>query len=356
MDVHGNRELIYEGAHHVWYAMPVRPRKPAPKQIDRVAWPGTGRDRREVQPGVLYSTDIYQGMPDLPRGKAKYLRVIQMDARTYSSWTRDARFSGPAVSLIQDDGVKRILGTAPIQRDGSVHFKVPAGQALHFQVLDERYRALQTMRSFSGVMPGERRGCVGCHEMHSVTPVNRAGVALQRGPAELTPPPWGTKSISYERLVQPVLDEHCGKCHQSDGEGKEALDLTLRPGYKFFKEPYVTLVGGAQFSGVDPGKVGIAGAIMAENFGQSDPKSYVTFLPMQHLSYRSRLIELASSGDHYDVKVDPVSLRRLVGWVDTNCPYRGEEEIRAIADPDFSGIGLLPIRPRCKTAPIIVRP
>jgi hypothetical protein len=357
MDVYGNRELIYEGAHNVWYALPVRPRKRPTTQADRVAWPGTGQNRRPVQPGVLFSSDIYEGVPDLPRGMAKYLRVIQMDTRTYSSWTRDARFSGPAVSLIQDDGVKRILGTVPIESDGSVHFKAPAGQTLHFQILDEHYRALQTMRSFSGVMPGEHRGCVGCHEMHSTAPLNnRTGIALQHDPVDLTPPPWGTRSISYERLVQPVLDQHCGKCHQGNGEGRQKLDLTLRPGFKFFKEPYVTLVGGAQFSGASSRKAGIAGAIMAENFKQSDPKSYVTFRPMQHLSYTSKLIEIAMSGEHHDVKVDPVGLRKLIGWVDTNCPYRGQQEIRAIADPQFAGIDMLPIRPRTKTAPIIARP
>ncbi|MHC4708349.1 MAG: HzsA-related protein, partial [Planctomycetota bacterium] len=178
MDVHGNRELIYEGAHNIWYAMPVKKRKPLPVQIDRVAWPGTGKQRKELQFGVLYSPDVYQGVPDLPRGKAKYLRVIQMDARTYSTWTRDGRFSGPVVSIVQDDGVKRILGTVPIESDGSVSFKVPAGKALHFQLLDEQYRCLQTMRSFSGVMPGEMRGCLGCHEMHSVSVANKRSNSL----------------------------------------------------------------------------------------------------------------------------------------------------------------------------------
>jgi hypothetical protein len=276
-----------------------------------------------------------------------------MDARTYSSWTRDARFSGPAVSLIQDDGVKRILGTVPIEDDGSVSFKVPPGQALHFQLLDEHYRALQTMRSFSGVMPGEKRGCLGCHELHSTTAPNKLGSALRTEPAELTPPPWGTQSISYTRFVQPVLDKYCGRCHQGSGEARKKLDLTLRPGYRMFKEPYVTLVGGAQFSGVDPKQKGIAGAIMVENYAQSDPQSYLTLRPMQHLSYTSKLIDIAMRDEY---KIDPVSLRKLIAWVDTNCPYRGEEDIRAIPDPDFPGIECLPVRPRVATAPIIQRP
>jgi len=358
MDVYGNRELIYEGHYNVWHAMPVAPRPQPPIHPDRVIWPGTGKDRKPPEPGVLYSADVYQGVPDLPRGSAKYLRVIQMDARTYSTWTRDGRFSGPVVSVVQDDGVKRILGTVPVQADGSVAVEVPAGKALHFQLLDERYRALQTMRSFTGAMPGERRGCVGCHELHSTTPAGGTGLALRHPPAEPTPPPWGAKSISYEQLVQPVLDRYCGKCHQGEGEGRKALDLTLRPGRGPFKEPYLSLVGYAQFNnvGIPTGSPGIAGAILCENFGQSDPNSYATLRPMRWLSYTSRLIELCSSGKHYDVKVDAKSLQQLVGWVDANCPYRGEDEVRAIADPDFPGIESLPIRPRTKTAPEIPRP
>ncbi|MBN2310275.1 MAG: hypothetical protein JXR94_14970 [Candidatus Hydrogenedentes bacterium] len=357
-DVSGNQELIYEGAHHIWHALPVKPRERPMIIPDRVAWPGTGAERTAPKPGALYSGDVYQGVPDLPRGSVKHLRVIQMDSRTYSTWTRDARFSGPAVSILQDDGVKRVLGTVPLEADGSVHFTVPPGKALHFQLLDENYRALQTMRSFTGVMPGEQRGCVGCHELHSTAPPNRPGLATRRAASDLTPPPWGSQSIGYERLVQPVLDEHCGRCHQGEGAGREKLDLTLRPGDRwFFKEPYATLVGPAYMATTAAeGPPGIAGALMAENFGLSDPASYTTFRPLKHLSYTSKLIDIALSGTHHGVKVDPVGLRQLIAWVDANCPYRGEEEIRQIPDPEFAGIEALPIRPLCKNAPVIERP
>ena len=77
---------------------------------------------------------------------------------------------------------------------------------------------------------------------------------------------------------------------------------------------------------------------------------------MTALSYRSPLIQLAMSGEHYDVEVDPVSLRRLIAWVDAMGPYRGEEEIRAIPGPAFEGIEDLSIRPRTKTAPRISGP
>ncbi len=359
MDVDGNRELIYTGKFNVWHAMPVKPRKPPPQHADRVAWPGTGKDHTPNKPGMLFSADVYQGVPDLARGKVKYLRVIQMDHRTYSTWNRDGRFSGPVVSAVQDDGVKRILGTVPVEVDGSVSFEAPPGVSLHFQALDEHYRALQTMRSFSGVMPGERRGCVGCHELHSVTPAVKSSIATRRPPRKLTPPPWGAEvSIGYERLVQPVLDKHCGKCHQGSGEGRKKLDLTLRPGKGVFKEPYLTLIGRANyFNGAlsNGESTGIAGAIMCENFGQSDPRSYVTFRPMKSLSYTSKLIDIAMSGKHHDVKVTGAELRQLIGWVDANCPFRGDKEIRAIPDPDPKRFGHLPILPRTKTAPVIDR-
>jgi len=360
MDTDGNRELIYQGAYNVLHAMPVRPRVVPPEHVDRVAWPGTGKDRGPAKSGVLFSSNVYQNADRRLEGKAKYLRVIKMDSKTYSLWTRDFRYEGPAVSYVQSEGVKRILGTAPVEADGSVYFQVPPGVAVHFQLLDEHYRALQTMRSFTGVMPGEKRGCVGCHELHSVTPVNTAGLAARRDARRLTPPPWGTASISYERMVQPVLDRWCGRCHQGDGNRKARgrLDLTLRPGRGIFTEPYLTLVGplGRGLNKRKDRPPSIAGALMCENFAPSDPDSYVTTPPLTYLSYTSRLIENAMSGRHHGVKVDAVSLRKLIGWVDCNCPYRGDEDIRELPDPSFPGIELLPIRPRVRTAPRIPRP
>ena len=360
MDVHGNRELLYEGSHNVWHAMPVRPRPSPPSKPDLVAWPGTGKDRGPVEPGVFFSADVYQGVPDLPRGMVKYLRVFQLDYKTYSTWNKTYRHSGPAVSIVQEEGVKRILSEVPVEADGSVYFKAPAGLALYFQLLDADRRCLQTMRSFSGLMPGEQRGCVGCHEGHSTASAPQRGLAFGRPPTELSPPPWGTESISYERFVQPVLDRYCVECHQEKAEPFAEPNLTLRPGHNVFKEPYLTLVGSAGWGNPVPGGhpgYGIAGAIPVESdYGQNDSSALTTLRPMQYLSYTSRLIELAASGTHYDVKVDPVNLHRLIAWVDACCPYMGEPEVRALGDPDFPGIERLPIRPRVATAPVIERP
>ena len=99
---------------------------------------------------------------------------------------------------------------------------------------------------------------------------------------------------------------------------------------------------------VPPPGFGIANMIMVEAFGTVDPAAYQTPQPMTHLSYKSPLIDIASSGKHHDVKVDPISLQRLIGWVDAMCPYLGDEEIRQMDDPEFQGVEWLAIRPRLR--------
>lgn len=362
MDVHGNRDLIYEGVHNIWHAIPVKPRGVPPRRADQVAWPGTGAERGPVAPGVFFSNDVYAGVPDLPRGLVRYLRVLQLDYKTYSTWHKTFRHSGPPVSIVQEEGVKRILSEVPVEPDGSVHFQAPAGRALFFQLLDEHRRCVHTMRSFTGLMPGEQRGCLGCHEGHSAAPHPRDDVAmaLRRSPTPPSPPSWGTDCISYERFVQPVLDRYCVTCHHDRTADAPQPNLVLRPGHNVFKEPYLTLVGSAGWGNPVPSGgpgYGIAGAIPVESaYDQNDPTALATLRPMQYLSYTSRLIDIASSGRHHDVRVDPESLHRLIAWVDACCPFMGDAELRALGDPDFPGIETLPIRPRVATAPIIDRP
>jgi hypothetical protein len=370
MDVDGNRELVYAGTGQggVWCAMPLRSRTPPRAIPDRVRWPRPGE---KAQHGVFYSANVLEGVDGLPRGKAKYVRVLQQDHKTYSMGFKSFRHSGPIISALQEDAVKRILGTVPVEADGSVSFRVPAGRAVYFQLLDENQRCLQIMRSFTGVMPGETRGCVGCHEAHGRTMPAPAAMSRAYEGAELTPPPWGADvSISYERFAQPVLDKYCGKCHQGEGKGRSVLDLTLRDGLPEkgitdpkllpFKEPYLTLIGDTAWSirGKTPrGKGwGLAGALPVEAGGyRGDP--YGPIQPMSSLSYTSPLIQLATSGKHNNVRIQGEDVLRLIAWVDANCVYRGEEEVRQIPDPDESVFAKSSwtVPPRTRTAPVIDR-
>jgi len=389
MDVYGNRELICTGAFHALYPAPIRPRVKPPAIPDQVAWAGAQKDRGKVDPGTFYCPDVYAGAPEILKGKAKHLRVISLDWNTATlgkkiqdvEHTRESPHMhvGPVVSITVNDGVKRVLGTAPVEEDGSCYFTAPPCRALHFQLLDGNHRYLHTMRSFTSVMPGEQRGCVGCHESQTAAPSPKPTIALDKGPVPLEPYAIGpVYSMGYERDIQPILDKYCGACHQGKGKGRAKLDLTLRPSPDagVFPEPYVTLTLGKKrnLGGHFPSNCegGIAGTIMAENRPWR-PEDYGTFPPMQALSYKSKLIEYAGSGKHNKVKVDDESLTKLILWVDTMCNYRGEQELRAMADPDPNDplfkrsnyppsdptikdvYAQSPYRPRMRTAPLVNR-
>ncbi len=201
---------------------------------------------------------------------------------------------------------------------------------------------------------------------------------MRRGPLPLTPPPWGAEvSIGYERFVQPVLDGYCGKCHQGDGKARKKLDLTLRdstlrdPVYPKlppqFKEPYLTLVGGGNnwYHPVSKTLINehglpasISGCLIVEGYSERTPEALATLKPMTHMSSASLLISSAMDEKHIKAKMDQDSLRRLIGWVDANGPYLGEEEIRRMPDPTPETRWAKPVpvvQPRLRTAPRINR-
>lgn len=383
MDTHGNRELVYRGRNNVLHAMPLKSRPKPPAIVDRVDWPKIGAGATPSQ-GILFSNNVFANAPDIPREKVKYLRIIQMDHKTYSSWQKEYLHDGPSVSVTQADTVKRILGTVPVEADGSVCFKLDPGIAVYFQLLDENRQCIKSMRSFTNIMPGEIRGCLGCHEGKSQAPFPDPGqggnaIAVKKGAAMIAPEPWGRETISFLRFAQPVFDQHCAKCHAGNGEAVKKLNLPLRdsslgfhqtgtrPFEKCaFKEPYLTLVsnggrvnwGGGQFKPNACGAIcdNLAGVLIVEGYHMNDPAGLKTLPAMSMLSPVSKLIANASSGKHHGVKVPEADLRRLAAWVDCNGPYLGREEIDAMYDPAIPNLEkFLAVRPRVGTAPNINR-
>ena len=381
MDVWGNKELIYKGQYNALHAMPLKPRTPPPTITDKVKWPKPGE---KPEPVVFYSNNVFENAPDILREKGKALRVIQMDPKAYTTWHKTVQHDGPAVSVFQADGVKRVLGTVPIEADGSVNFLAPPGESIFFQMLDEKGEAIYVMRSFANGMPGERRGCFGCHETSmknraiQASSSARMGTALQKPPVKLQEPPWGAgESVSYPRFVQPVLDRHCGECHQKEGtEAYKALNMVYRPSthgwwgwvhhrpddISPFMEPYYTLVGGACGWGgrkpLDERGVpkNLAGLFIVEGYDPNDTANLETLPPYAAFSPVSTLVQNATSGRHHNVKVTGVDRERLVAWVDCNGPFLGDEEIRAMYDPWSPAIeNVPPVRPRIATAPRINR-
>ncbi|MFV1968679.1 MAG: hypothetical protein ACC628_24935, partial [Pirellulaceae bacterium] len=248
MDIYGNRELLYEGDNNVLYAQPVRSRKSPPRLPDIADMPGSEKDNPMIRPGLFFSNSIFDSAPPEVREHGKYLRVVESMPKNYSvgivhsggkpfgsdgpntawgvwgekflegktptpttdiSWGDHSVFCGPVTTLTGPSGVKQVHGTVPIRKDGSVCFEVKPCRMLYFQVLDQHYRAVHTMRSWVSARPGEHRGCTGCHEGHNATPAVQPVAVGTTTPDIIQAPPWGVRSLSYVKDIQPIFDRAC---------------------------------------------------------------------------------------------------------------------------------------------------
>jgi hypothetical protein len=83
----------------------------------------------------------------------------------------------------------RVLGAAPVEADGSFYVEVPASTPLRIQLLDATGELVREQQSWIWAMPGESRGCIGCHEDPELVPENVLPKAMVRGPTRLAPVP-----------------------------------------------------------------------------------------------------------------------------------------------------------------------
>ena len=175
---------------------------------------------------VVYMNDVYTGggLNGVPRGTVKRLRLFAFDY----GYQRLANHTYIGIEGPWD--VHRIVGTVKVESDGSASFRVPANTPLAVQPLDEEGKALQLMRSWMTVMPGETRSCVGCHEDSTGVPpaAIRETIAGLRPPVRITPWYGRTRGFSFDREVQPVLDKYCVSCHDGSTaeDGSVASDLS----------------------------------------------------------------------------------------------------------------------------------
>ncbi|NQT86875.1 hypothetical protein HQ560_08935, partial [bacterium] len=224
MNAAGDRELLASDPKtSCSQPIPLAPR-PVPHRRPTLS------DYRQAD-ATLYMQDIYHGpgLAGVPRGTIKALRAVAIEYRAAGVGSNGNR--GPAggalvstpISINGTWDVKRILGTAKVHDDGSACFTVPARTPMYFQALDAKGHAVQTMRSWVTLQPGENIACVGCHEHKNTTPPNLpTSQALFGGPQPLAPPPGGVEGFSFIRQVQPILDKHCVRCHTLDERPKYA--------------------------------------------------------------------------------------------------------------------------------------
>ncbi|HUT33151.1 MAG TPA: hypothetical protein VNE39_06720 [Planctomycetota bacterium] len=314
VDTLGGRELIWaDSATSCFDPIPLRPRPTPPALANAVA----GREGRKT--GAFFVQDVYQSTQPLPRGSIKRLRINEIISQPTSSV--------PIRSAANNEVVKGILGTVPVNDDGSAFFEAPAHTPMQFQLLDENGMAVMTMRSLVYLQPGEQASCVGCHEPRNATPPPANLAAMQLRQIEPPAGPHYQGGFGYVRTVQPVLDRYCIACH---GPGKAEGNVDLTGGFATaqddkgrrrdpsFSVSYNALLGGS-------GLVKIA-----QRNGEtaySKPKDY--------FAHAGRLAKLLLDG-HPDkagarrVELDRESFQRIVDWLDLNAQFYGDYSFNRI--------------------------
>ncbi|MDR0871593.1 MAG: SUMF1/EgtB/PvdO family nonheme iron enzyme, partial [Planctomycetaceae bacterium] len=259
--------------------------------------------------GTMFITNIYEGRglnavsggvhSAIPKGKAKSLRVFSYH---WAYWNTG---NFHAIGQLSGYDIKRILGTVPIEEDGSVAFKVPANTPIAMQVLDEDGAAIQIMQSWTIAMPGENVSCVGCHEKtNDVTPTTTT-IAARKPPRELTPFYGPPRPFGYATEVQPVLNKYCVKCH-NDTNKKATSILSFA-------------VGGAPDKWWDNQSYQSLNPFVRRPGTEND---IATKSPMDYHASTSELVQRLRRG-HYGVQLDKEAWDKLYTWIDLNAPYRG---------------------------------
>ena len=218
---------------------------------------------------------------------------------------KPVNFSGVQQTLSMNGSftLKRILGTVPVESDGSAHFEAPALRSLYFVALDAQGRAVKRMQSFCSLMPGETTSCVGCHEQRVETPrFARAPQAATRPASRIEPMAGIPDVIDYPRDVQPIWDKHCVSCHNPD---KPDGRVVLTGDYNdWFTQSYYALFAANQVS--DSEGYEEDGNRPAGGFGSA-------------ASALMRTID----GSHYEARLSDRERWVVQMWIDTGATYPG---------------------------------
>jgi len=304
LDRWGNRtELHTDPELCSFEPMPIRAR-PTPMEVaDAAEKLGAAPGDASQETGVALIQDICQGMTGIERGKVKYVRV--MGALEWP-WDQYGMYR-----LGADSHRKKIYGVAKVREDGSACFTVPAYENIFFQALDKDFMALQHMATFINVMPGENRGCIGCHEDRRKAPGHSGArpLAMRNPPQALAPQPGdsGPRMVDFNADVQPVLTKHCVRCH-SGKKPKAGLDFSGIPMKKYdFSSSYKSMM--------DSDAIRYRFCVSGRAHVEAVP-------PLTHGARVSRLTEMLRQG-HNKVKLSPEEFLRITTWIDANVPFYG---------------------------------
>lgn len=255
--------------------------------------------------GSFYVQNVYVGthMQGVAPGSIKALRIVESPEKR--SWTGPAGWGGhgeqAACMNWHSFENKRILGTVPVEADGSAYFEVPGNTFVYFQALDAEGKMVQSMRSGAYVQPGEKYGCVGCHEnrVGEVPPVSERPMALQRAPSRLTGWYGPARLFSFRKEVQPVFTKHCVSCHDYGKPAGRGLNLSGDRG-AFFCASYVDLWALKFITCAGGGRAEI---YPAYSWG----------------AHASRLTKKLYG--HAGTRLSDEERARVITWMDINAPY-----------------------------------
>lgn len=260
---------------------------------------------------TVFIQDIYEGegLRGVPRGTIKELRL---HAYEYAYIKTQSDFNWHGIQSGWD--IKRLLGTVPVEEDGSVIFKIPANTPISIQPVDKDGAAVQWMRSWLTGQPGEVVSCVGCHEDQNQIPIPKRVIASKKAPVALTAAEGGVRSFTFDLEVQPVLDRACIACH--NGEGK-AFDL--RSGEKD-KRGY-----GPSYLNLHP------------YVRRQGPEADMPVLqPYEYHANTSELVRMLKKG-HHNVQLTDAEWRKLYNWIDYNAPDKGYFNANKVKDFPYQG-------------------
>jgi len=92
------------------------------------------------------------------------------------------------VWALSDDGAARMLGEAPVEKDGSFFVNPPSETGIRFELLDRSGKIAAAEKGWFWARRGEQRVCVGCHAGPERAPENAVPQVLLRStePVKLT--------------------------------------------------------------------------------------------------------------------------------------------------------------------------
>ena len=308
VDMQGGRELIYRDPNTSCFTpIPIRPRRSPPALASNVA----GKGDRPT--GVFYVQQVYRGTQPIEQGTIKHLRINRIYGQPNNS--------KPRLSLANNEIIKGILGTVPVDDNGSVAFRVPAAVPLQLQALDENGMAVMTMRSVVYLQPGEVASCVGCHESRDSTPV-RGPIPQNIRIHDPTPPvgPQYAGGFSFMRSVQPVLDRYCIECHGLKRTDDDVNLLgTPEGGYN------------TAHNALTKQKHFVKIAYRNRETGYSRPKDY--------FAHAGRLASYLMEDHRDQVQLDGESLQRIIDWLDLNAQFFGDYSRNRVEERRISDEG-----------------